>query len=91
MIKKFLLQSDNTIDTGHDYRKHVAFFWFYPLLFLRPQEIDEAARRRFVKRLYIPLPECVARRYIVHHLMAQENCQLNEEEICLIADRTEGV
>nr|CAI5828105.1 unnamed protein product [Callosobruchus analis] len=23
----------------------------------RPQELDEAARRRFVKRLYIPLPE----------------------------------
>lgn len=22
----------------------------------RPQELDEAARRRFVKRLYIPLP-----------------------------------
>lgn len=23
----------------------------------RPQELDEAARRRFVKRLYIPLPD----------------------------------
>lgn len=23
----------------------------------RPQELDEAARRRFTKRLYIPLPE----------------------------------
>lgn len=23
----------------------------------RPQELDEAARRRLVKRLYIPLPE----------------------------------
>lgn len=23
----------------------------------RPQELDEAARRRFTRRLYIPLPE----------------------------------
>lgn len=27
----------------------------------RPQEIDEAARRRMVKRLYIPLPDDEAR------------------------------
>ncbi len=27
----------------------------------RPQELDEAARRRFVKRLYIPLPDAPAR------------------------------
>lgn len=32
----------------------------------RPQELDEAARRRFVKRLYIPLPELeVNKRYFV--------------------------
>ena len=27
----------------------------------RPQELDEAARRRLVKRLYIPLPDLAAR------------------------------
>ena len=28
----------------------------------RPQELDDAARRRFTKRLYIPLPEVEVRR-----------------------------
>jgi ATP-dependent Zn protease len=28
----------------------------------RPQEIDEAARRRFVKRIYVPLPDADSRR-----------------------------
>lgn len=30
----------------------------------RPQELDEAARRRFVKRLYIPLPELEVQKVI---------------------------
>ena len=31
----------------------------------RPQELDEAARRRFVQRCYIPLPDAVARRKLI--------------------------
>uniref|UniRef100_A0A8C3R664 Fidgetin-like protein 1 n=1 Tax=Cyanoderma ruficeps TaxID=181631 RepID=A0A8C3R664_9PASS len=56
----------------------------------RPQEIDEAARRRLVKRLYIPLPEASARKQIVTRLMAKEHCSLNEEEIQLIVQRSDG-
>uniref|UniRef100_A0A8C9MRM2 Fidgetin-like protein 1 n=1 Tax=Serinus canaria TaxID=9135 RepID=A0A8C9MRM2_SERCA len=56
----------------------------------RPQEIDEAARRRLVKRLYIPLPEGSARKQIVTRLMAKEHCSLNEEEIKLIVQKTDG-
>lgn len=56
----------------------------------RPQEIDEAARRRFVKRLLIPLPEAVARRQIVLNLMAQQNSDLNEADVQLICDKTDG-
>ncbi len=33
------------------------------------QELDEAARRRLVKRLYIPLPEHGARKRIIHNLL----------------------
>ncbi|MFT7816354.1 hypothetical protein Z043-120280 [Arapaima gigas] len=47
----------------------------------RPQEIDEAARRRLAKRLYVPLPEAAARRQIVVNLMAREKCQLQPEEL----------
>ncbi|GCB71095.1 fidgetin-like protein 1 [Scyliorhinus torazame] len=56
----------------------------------RPQEIDEAARRRLVKRLYIPLPELSARRQIVVKLMSHESCSLNPEELELIIEQSEG-
>ncbi|XP_068792231.1 fidgetin-like protein 1 [Struthio camelus] len=56
----------------------------------RPQEIDEAARRRLVKRLYIPLPEASARKQIVARLMSKEHCCLNEEEIELIVRKSNG-
>ncbi|NWX26963.1 FIGL1 protein, partial [Notiomystis cincta] len=56
----------------------------------RPQEIDEAARRRLVKRLYIPLPEASARKQIVTRLMAEEHCSLTDEDIELIVQRSEG-
>lgn len=56
----------------------------------RPQEIDEAARRRLVKRLYIPLPEASARKQIVTRLMSREQCCLREEEIELVVQRSAG-
>ncbi|KFV19270.1 Fidgetin-like 1 [Tauraco erythrolophus] len=56
----------------------------------RPQEIDEAARRRLVKRLYIPLPEASARKQIVTRLMSQEHCSLTEEEIELVVKKSNG-
>ncbi|NXU57903.1 FIGL1 protein, partial [Turnix velox] len=56
----------------------------------RPQEIDEAARRRLVKRLYIPLPEALARKQIVTRLMSKESCSLNEEEVELIVKKSDG-
>ncbi|KAM9100080.1 fidgetin-like protein 1 [Sarcophilus harrisii] len=56
----------------------------------RPQEIDEAARRRLVKRLYIPLPEPSARKQIVKNLMAKEHFRLSEEEISLIVKQSDG-
>ncbi|XP_008568100.1 PREDICTED: fidgetin-like protein 1 [Galeopterus variegatus] len=56
----------------------------------RPQEIDEAARRRLVKRLYIPLPEASARKQIVIHLMSKEQCCLSEEEIEWVVQQSDG-
>ncbi|KAG8320268.1 Fidgetin-like protein 1 [Homalodisca vitripennis] len=56
----------------------------------RPQELDEAARRRLVKRLYIPLPDPPARCQIVRNLMSTERNELTEEQIELIASLTEG-
>ncbi|XP_030045922.1 fidgetin-like protein 1 [Microcaecilia unicolor] len=56
----------------------------------RPQEIDEAARRRLVKRLYIPLPEASARKQIVVNLMSKEHCCLSEDEIQIIVQQAAG-
>ncbi|EFX75995.1 hypothetical protein DAPPUDRAFT_322816 [Daphnia pulex] len=56
----------------------------------RPQELDEAARRRLVKRLYIPLPEFTARKQIIHLLMAEQRHVLGEDEIADICNRTDG-
>ncbi|XP_010732826.3 fidgetin-like protein 1 [Larimichthys crocea] len=56
----------------------------------RPQEIDEAARRRLAKRLYIPLPEATARWQIVSNLMSQEKNQLREQELESVVTATEG-
>jgi len=37
-----------------------------------PWELDEAVLRRFVKRIYIPLPDAAARTALVTHLMAKQ-------------------
>lgn len=56
----------------------------------RPQELDEAARRRLVKRLYIPLPELIARVQILKNLFKKERFDLTEDEINEIGRLTDG-
>ncbi|GAB1599478.1 spastin-like, partial, partial [Argonauta hians] len=56
----------------------------------RPQEIDEAARRRFVRRLYIPLPEQSARRTIVENLLREQSHSLTGEQLQEICVRSQG-
>jgi SpoVK/Ycf46/Vps4 family AAA+-type ATPase len=57
----------------------------------RPQEIDEAARRRFRKKLYIPLPDSGARKQIIHNLLVKQAQTLTDEQIDDIVARTEGM
>ncbi len=40
----------------------------------RPQELDDAVRRRLVKRIYIPLPDAAARRALLDHLLKVRCC-----------------
>ncbi|KAF9982056.1 hypothetical protein BGZ65_003285, partial [Modicella reniformis] len=56
----------------------------------RPQEIDEAARRRFQKRLYIPLPEGPGRYSLMTKLLERQPHDLTQEQILDICDRTDG-
>ncbi|KAJ7013836.1 ATPase family AAA domain-containing protein FIGL1 [Populus alba x Populus x berolinensis] len=57
----------------------------------RPQELDEAARRRLTKRLYIPLPSLEARAWIVRNLLDKDGLfKLSKDEIDTICSLTEG-
>ena len=65
--------------------------WHIVFLTCRPQEIDEAARRRLVKRLYIPLPDAGAREQIMCSLLAQQKCSLSQQNIIKIVQQTHGM
>ncbi|KAG0252731.1 hypothetical protein BG011_006830 [Mortierella polycephala] len=56
----------------------------------RPQELDEAARRRFVKRIYIPLPESETRRGLLEKLLDGHAFHLSESEMQKLVNQTEG-
>ncbi|KAK1440949.1 hypothetical protein QVD17_06784 [Tagetes erecta] len=57
----------------------------------RPQELDEAARRRLTKRLYIPLPSSEARAWIIRNLLMKDGLfELSTEDIDAICNLTEG-
>ncbi|KAF3658986.1 Fidgetin-like protein 1 [Capsicum annuum] len=57
----------------------------------RPQELDEAARRRLTKRLYVPLPSSEARAWIVKSLLEKDGLfKLSDEDIVSICKFTDG-
>ena len=56
----------------------------------RPQELDEAARRRFVKRLYVPLPSERDRKTLLNAMLGKNNHILSQEEVEHLARETEG-
>ena len=57
----------------------------------RPQEIDEAARRRLVKRLYIPLPDGPARKQIILGLLKEQKHCLSEADMDELCHKTAGL
>ncbi|KAI3409733.1 AAA domain-containing protein [Psidium guajava] len=57
----------------------------------RPQELDEAARRRLTKRLYIPLPSSEARAWIIRNLLEKDGLfKLSSEDMNIICNLTKG-
>jgi len=56
----------------------------------RPQELDDAALRRFTKRVYIPLPEGRTRKILARQLLQQNPHSLSEEDWMTFMERTEG-
>jgi SpoVK/Ycf46/Vps4 family AAA+-type ATPase len=55
-----------------------------------PWDIDEAARRRFVRRQYIPLPEHHVREQQLRRLLSHQHHELGDEDIQVLVHVTEG-
>lgn len=55
-----------------------------------PWDIDEAARRRFVRRQYIPLPEAETRETQIRTLLQSQKHQLTDEDIRALTALTDG-
>ncbi|KAH3009512.1 hypothetical protein KXW18_001098 [Aspergillus fumigatus] len=55
-----------------------------------PWDIDEAARRRFVRRQYIPLPEHHVRDQQLRKLLSHQVHELDDEDIEVLVHVTEG-
>jgi len=55
-----------------------------------PWAIDEAARRRFVRRQYIPLPEDHVRRLQLATLLGHQKHGLSERDLKKLVDMTDG-
>lgn len=55
-----------------------------------PWMIDPAARRRFEKRIYIPLPDCLAREAILRKQLSKTPNSLSYDEIEYLSEKTEG-
>ncbi|XP_073824914.1 fidgetin isoform X2 [Musca autumnalis] len=56
----------------------------------RPQELDEAVRRRFIKRLYVPLPDFNARIDILKNLLKTVDNDLSQQDIEEIGNISDG-
>lgn len=56
----------------------------------RPQELDEAALRRFTKRVYVALPDQSTRQHLIRQLLAKQNCRLPDTAIANLAICTKG-
>ena len=55
-----------------------------------PWAIDEAARRRFVRRQYIPLPEGEVRATQLRTLLGHQKHSLNKQDIQVLVELTDG-
>ncbi|WFD26991.1 Vacuolar protein sorting-associated protein 4 [Malassezia nana] len=55
-----------------------------------PWALDTAIKRRFEKRVYIPLPELDARRRMFELNIGSTPCQLTSKDLRLLASETEG-
>jgi vacuolar protein-sorting-associated protein 4 len=56
----------------------------------RPYDLDPALRRRFDKRIYIALPDALAREQIIKNHIGNEPNTLSKKDFSTFAHQTEG-
>ena len=57
----------------------------------RPQELDDAALRRFTKRIYVEMPDKSGRRALVNHLLTQHGeHRISAKDVDKVVGITEG-
>ncbi|XP_033031997.1 spastin isoform X4 [Trachypithecus francoisi] len=56
----------------------------------RPQELDEAVRRRFIKRVYVSLPNEETRLLLFKNLLCKQGSPLTQKELAQLARMTDG-
>ena len=83
MKTEFLVQLDGV---GNERQGHVLVIGATNL----PWELDDAARRRFVKKLYIPLPDQPGRAALMRNLLANGRHGVEDEEITKLSNDTDG-
>lgn len=79
---EFLVQMDGVGSSGEDRVLVIAAT-------NRPQELDEAVRRRLTKRIYIPLPDQETRELLVLNLL-KDSSKLSKKELSSIVKATDG-
>ena len=56
----------------------------------RPQELDDAALRRFTKRIYVEMPDIIGRKSLLESLLKKTGSPLSNSEIEKLAKITDG-
>jgi len=56
----------------------------------RPEELDDAVRRRLAKRIHIPLPDSAGREQILHALLGGQKVRISRNEFAQVVRATEG-
>lgn len=55
-----------------------------------PFDLDDAALRRFTKRIYVGMPDPEARKAIIEHTLKDEACELTKSGMSKIVEYLEG-